>query len=92
MNKMMEAPDLPSLNANQVNHQLLELTFNIATRYLQTKVCSYVWDKCANYDNWKVSTWSKKVKFSEIMKNGNDSDKLNLPEENRFNRKRKKID
>jgi hypothetical protein len=51
MNKMMEAPDLPSLNANKVNHQLLELTLNIATRYLQTKVCSYVWDKCANYDN-----------------------------------------
>ena len=85
--KMQAAPSLPSLTVQQLNQQMLEMTFNIATEHLKTQICSYVWDKYSNYDNWQVSTWSKRVKYSEIMQHGHPSDISNLPEETRFNQK-----
>ena len=67
------------------------LTYSIATGdHLKNSVCSYVWLKCKNFDDWKVSTWSKKVTYNVIMKDGTESDKNNLPEETMFNQKRKR--
>lgn len=51
MKRMMEAPDLPSLsNANDLTPAVIESSFEIATKYLQATVCSYVFTKYKNYN------------------------------------------
>ena len=39
----LEAAELPTLNEQCLNHQILESTFNIATDHLKANACSYVW-------------------------------------------------
>ena len=90
MQRMEEAPGLPPINDIDSSFHTIDMSYRIATDYLKTSVCSYVWIKCKNFDDWRVSTWSKKVTYNVIMKNGTESDIDNLPEETRFNRKRKR--
>ena len=87
--QMLEAAELPTLNEQCLNHQMLELTFNIATDHLKDNVCSYIWERSSHFDNWQVSTCSKRIKYTEILQHGTESDIANLPEETRFNKNRK---
>ena len=87
--KMLEAAELPSLNEQCLNHQMHELTFNIAIDNSKANFCSYVWEGYSNFDNWQVSTWSKRIKYTEILQHGTELDIANLPEETRLKRKRK---
>ena len=89
MQKMEDAPGLPQINSNS-SSDTINTSYAIATSHLKTTVCSYVWKQNKNFENWKVSTWSKRVSYNMIMKNGTDNDINNLPEETRFNRKRKR--
>lgn len=61
-----------------------------ATEYLKSNVCSYVWQKHKKHESWKVSTWSKRVNYQVILKEGTEEDIKNLPPETRKNKKRKK--
>jgi len=59
----------------QINAQFLEDTFKKAKEYLKTRV-QYVFNKRrANPDTWEVSTWSKHVKKSKILREGTEQDK-----------------
>ena len=87
--KMLESAELPTLNEQCLNHQMLELNFNISTDRLKANFCSYVWERYSNFDNWQVSTWPKRIKYTENVQHGIESDIANLPEETRFNKKRK---
>ena len=49
--KTLEEAEIPTLNEQCLNHQMLELTFNIATDHLKANVCSYVWERYSNLDN-----------------------------------------
>ena len=67
---------------------MIGFTFNSAKDNLKADVCSYVWERYSNFDNWQVSTWSKRIKYTEILQHGTESDIANLPEETRFNKER----
>jgi hypothetical protein len=77
------APDLeilPVMDADSIS-----LSFSVAKEFVKTRV-SYVFNgKRATPDQWEISTWSKKVARSSIMKHGNVSDKANLPEATHYN-------
>ena len=45
----------------------------------------YLKDKMKK-NQWRISTWSYRVKRSEILKHGTDADKERLPAETRFNK------
>ena len=78
--KMLEAAELPTLNEQCLNNQILDFTFNIDTYHLKANVCSYVWERYSNFENWQVITWSKRIKYTEILQHGTESDITNLPE------------
>ena len=86
--KMLEAAELPTLNEQCLNHQMLDLTFNIASDHLKANICSYVWERYSNFDNWQVIIRSKMIKYTEILQNGTESDISNLPKETSFNKKK----
>ena len=90
LNKMASAPNLPDLNTANISSQFIESSFLTATEYLKSKVCSYVWQKYKKHESWKVSTWSKRVTYQVIVKEGTEEDIKNLPQETIKNKKRKK--
>ena len=45
LNYMESAPNLPDLNEAKISSQFIESSFLIATEYLKSKICSYVWQK-----------------------------------------------
>lgn len=61
-----------------------------ATECLKSNVCSYVWQQYKKHESWKVSTWSKRVTYQVILKEGTEEDIKNLPQETMKNKKRKK--
>ena len=90
LNYMESAPNLPDLNEENISSQFIESSFLTATEYLKSNVCSYVWQKHKKHESWKVSTWSKRVNYQVILKEGTEEDIKNLPPETRKNKKRKK--
>jgi hypothetical protein len=57
----------------------ISLSFSVGKQYLKARV-SYVFESIgATPDRWGISTWSKKVARSSILKHGNVSDKANIP-------------
>jgi hypothetical protein len=69
-------------------NQSLSLSLSVAKEFVKARV-SYVFNgKQATPDQWEISTWSKKVVRSSIMKHGNVSDKANLPEATCYNQPR----
>jgi hypothetical protein len=71
--------------------EVLDTLYATATDYLKTRV-SYIFDSNnkLKHDTWTLSTWSKHVGRSTIIRRGSDSDIALLPEETRFNRSRRK--
>lgn len=93
MKKLLEAPNLPELrNANHLNPDVINTTFDTAFAFLQTQI-SYVFEKeqYKAYHKWSVSNWSKHIKPSEIRKNGNANDIALLPPQQTRKRKNIKI-
>ena len=85
--KMMEAPGLHPI-PEQVTEQFIHDSFGLATQFLQEQY-SYIFthppDVLAAY---KLGTWSKKIKRSEVEKYGTEEDKQKLPPPTAFNKKR----
>jgi hypothetical protein len=83
---MEGAPDLelsPVMDTDSIS-----LSFSVGKQYLKTRV-SYAFDsERATPDQWEISTWSKKVARSSILKHGTVSDKANLPVATRHNQPR----
>ena len=90
LNYIESAPNLPDLNEENISSQFIESSFLTATEYLKSNVCSYVWQKHKKHESWKVSTWSKRVNYQVILKEGTEEDIKNLPQETMKNKKRKK--
>ena len=40
-----------------------------------------------NFQQWKVTTWSKQINYAVVVTNGSDADKTRLGEETRWNKK-----
>ncbi|KAI2498280.1 hypothetical protein MHU86_16207 [Fragilaria crotonensis] len=81
--------DIPRNPSTITATQFLEL-YSVAFEYLKTKRVSYVFDKGPKVkpQTWKISTWSKHARASEIIKHGKQVDKDNLPQATRFNQPR----
>ena len=88
---MSKAPGLPVIDVVSVSMDIIELSYSIATEYLKTHICSYVWQKYERHNGWAVSTWCKRVQYKSIMAEGTDSDKANLPPPTFRNSKRKVV-
>jgi hypothetical protein len=57
----------------------ISLSFSVGKQYLKARV-SYAFESVqATPYRWGISTWSKKVARSSILKHGNVSDKANIP-------------
>ena len=84
--KMMKTPGL--VIPEQVSEQFITESFERATEHLKVNF-SYIFksppDVVAGY---KLGTWSKKTKFSEVMKHGTEEDKQKLPPPTASNKKR----
>ena len=88
--QMMElAPDLGVIeDLSSIDAAYLDASLQQAKEYLATRV-EYVFAKpSGKYLSWTVSTWSKHVRRSQILKEGTAGDKAKLPEETRFNKPR----
>jgi hypothetical protein len=83
---MEGVPDLEIMP--EMSSDAISLSFSAGKEYLKTRV-SYVFNnQRSKSDNWGISTWSKKVAHSSILKHGNVSDKDHLPEPTRYNQPR----
>ena len=75
-----EAPGLTIREAG-IDAEYISLSFQTVQEYLKQRV-SYVFNnERTNPDVWAISTWSKKVARSSILKFGTENDKANLPAE-----------
>jgi hypothetical protein len=87
---MEQAPGLQiNEDFSQITSQDLMKSFEEARAFLKERV-SYVFNKNrAQPDTWEISTWSRHVQRSSILKYGTDKDKEHLPPETQSNKPRK---
>ena len=83
---MEGAPDLEILPV--MDTDAISLSFSVGKQYLKARVSYAFESERATPDQWGISTWSKKVARSSILKNGNVSDIANLPVATRYNQPR----
>ena len=78
LRRMEKTPNLPALeNVNQI---LVDYTFNLATDYLKSNICSFLFqNNKKRIESWTLGTWSKCTQYSYIKKNGSEVDISNLP-------------
>jgi len=77
---MEQAPGLiVRQDIRNVDAAYLTTSFVTAKVYLKTRVSYVFMNRRANPDGWEISTWSRMVQRSSIMKHGTDDDKANLP-------------
>jgi hypothetical protein len=90
--KMMEGVSENVRNANLIDNDAIEKSFQEGTLYLKDQICSYVFtkDKFKNHQNWTVGTWSKRLSREMILMEGSENDIANLPEPSHNNGKRKR--
>jgi hypothetical protein len=74
---MESVPDLAILPVMDTDS--ISLSFSVGKHYLKARVSSVFESVRATPDRWGISTWSKKVARSSILKHGNVSDKANIP-------------
>jgi len=77
---MEKAPDLAIVdNPGELDAAFIDDSFAKAKEYLKTRV-EYVFQKeRAHPDLWELSTWSKHVSKSFILRHGTDQDKSHFP-------------
>lgn len=84
--KMMEAPGLEI--PEQVTDDFIHVSFELATRFLKQQY-SYIFKQPPDQlSAYKLGTWSKKIKRSEVEKYGTEEDKQKLPPPTAGNKKR----
>ena len=84
--KMMEAPGLQI--PEQVTDDFIRESFELASRYLNEQY-SYIFKQPPDVlSAYKLGTWSKKIKRSEVEKYGTAEDKQKLPPPTACNKKR----
>ena len=84
--KMMEAPGLQI--PEQVTDDFIHVSFELATRFLKEQY-SYIFKQPPDtLSAYKLGTWSKKIKRSEVEKYGTEEDKQKLPPPTACNKKR----
>jgi hypothetical protein len=87
---MEEAPSMGQLRENPaaIDAQYLQETLEKGKAFLRTRV-SYIFAKPkAKPGTWDISTWSKHVQRSSILKNGTPEDIAHLPPAGRYNSSR----
>ena len=83
--EMAEGIVLPD-NVSEVNANVIENTFMLATDHLKENVCSFLFEKnTAMIENWTVASWSSCTQRAYIMKHGNIRDREKLPDATRYN-------
>ncbi|KAL7553258.1 hypothetical protein ACHAWF_016513 [Thalassiosira exigua] len=79
--KMMETPglDIPD-NDEDVDEAFVLSSFELATDYIKS-CCSYIFETATEeaVKKYKLSTWSHKIKPSEVRKHGTAADAAKLP-------------
>ena len=84
---MTRAPQLSGLSEEITNGNVtierVEASFEIGLNFVLSQV-SYI-KKTKNHRSWTITTWSKKITYSSIIKNGTNEDKEKLPPVTRFN-------
>ena len=65
------------------NDQEIDHYYEIVLKYILSQV-EYITNK--KYSKWTVTTWSRNILRSSIMKYGTEEDKKRLPQETRYNR------
>ena len=75
-----EAPNLTiPVDTSRLSPEFIKESFDKGLAYLKT-IASYIWAlKNSKIEAWSIGEWSKHVKYSAIMKNGMESDKVKLP-------------
>ncbi|KAL7537408.1 hypothetical protein ACHAWF_013067, partial [Thalassiosira exigua] len=78
--KMMEAPELviPS-RLEQIDEAFVQSSYAIATEYLKSCYSFIFKVPEATLANYKISTWSFKIKHNHVRKHGTESDIAKLP-------------
>ena len=73
---------------HNLNTEELQKAYEIGMNNLKRKA-SYIFqpENKFKYSRWTISTWAKKLKYSQIIKHGTELDKSNLGKESRYNRK-----
>jgi hypothetical protein len=80
---MEDEPDLNILDP-------IALSISVEKQHLKTKVSYILENPQSSPDQWGISTWSKKVARSSILKDGNALDISNLPEASCYNQPRQR--
>lgn len=84
--KMMETPGL--VIPEQVSEQFITESFERATEHLKNNF-SYIFESPPDVvAGYRLGTWSKKTKYSQVMKHGTEEDKQKLPPPTASNKKR----
>jgi hypothetical protein len=79
---MEQAPGLEIPETGNCDAAYITASFNTAKEYLKTRVSYVFMNERAHPGRWEISTWSKKVARSSILKGGTVADRANLPVEN----------
>ena len=76
-------------NQDQIDEAFVQSSYAIATEYLKHRFKYIFNDAPAGLiANYNISTWSRKIARSEVIKNGTEEDKQKLPPPNKRNRPR----
>ena len=93
MNKMLESPELPDgiNNANTLTDEKIDEAYCAGINYLKSKF-SYIFtnEKFKAHQKWSVSTWSRRIRYTEVMKYGSPEDIQNLPRATGKNKSRQR--
>ena len=85
----MEPPSLVGMKSlvkqkgGKFTAQEIDQYYEIILQYILSRV-EYIKNK--KISKWTVTTWSRNILRSSIMKHGTEEDKQRLPEETRYNR------
>ncbi len=89
-NKMMEAPD--NIVPHEITEEYVLSSYTRGTLFLKENY-SYIFTRSSDVlSKYTIGTWSKKIKPSEVRKNGTEQDKQRLSEPTAYNKKRKQKD
>ena len=83
---LMESAVTQKSDKADITQEVVLSTYQLAYTMLQTKY-SYIFvgSNDAKLAKHKVGTWFRKTRYSEVLKNGTDSDKANLPPPGKLN-------
>jgi hypothetical protein len=74
-------------NVKDIDARVIMESYAAATENLKTKLCSFLWTdgNNRNLEGWSVGTWSMKTRRNQIVRQGNETDKMNLSAATRYN-------